>query len=61
MPVKGSAELTDHLSVAVSPGMKQRVEAAAKRHGVRPAVVARWAIDEWLSEQAPQNDGQEGE
>lgn len=49
MPLKGTGELTDHLSVAVSPAMKRKVEAAAKGQGVRPAVVARWAIEDWLN------------
>lgn len=49
MPVKGSAELTGHLSVAVSPDMKHQVEAAARQYGVKPAVIARWSIEEWLT------------
>lgn len=61
MPVKGSAEYTDHLSVAVTPEMKQQIERAARRHGVRPAVVARWAVEEWLANNAPQNTGAQGD
>jgi predicted transcriptional regulator len=56
MPVKGSAELTSNLSVAVSPDMKHKVEAAARRQGVKPAVVARWAIEDWLTNNAPAVD-----
>jgi hypothetical protein len=53
MPVKGSAELTGHLSVAIAPDMKNQVEAAARRQGVKPAVIARWAIEDWLTNNAP--------
>jgi hypothetical protein len=56
MPVKGSAEYTDHLSVAVSPEMKQKVEAAGRLHGVRPAVIARWALEQWLTINLPADD-----
>lgn len=61
MPVKGTAEYTEHLSVAVAPEMKNQVEAAARLHGVRPAVIARWALTDWLTSNAPVNAGQEGE
>jgi hypothetical protein len=57
MPAKGSAEYTEHLSVAVTPEMKIKVEAAARQQGVRPAVIVRWGLDDWLRGNAPAVSG----
>lgn len=48
MPQKGTAEYTEHLSVAVTPEMKQQVQAAARLQGVRPAVIVRWSLEDWV-------------
>lgn len=58
MPVKGSAELTGHLSVAVSPDMKIQVETAARQYGVKPAVIVRWAIEEYFSHHVKEGEEQ---
>lgn len=44
----GSARYTDHITVAVEPDQKSRLEAEAARRGVNPSVAARWAFDEWI-------------
>lgn len=49
MSNKGTAQYTAHVAVAVTPQMKERLSAAADFHGVKPAVVLRWAVQEWLN------------
>jgi predicted transcriptional regulator len=49
MRTKGTAELTKQMSVACTPAMKQQLQEAAAARGVNPSVIARWAVQDWLS------------
>lgn len=37
--------------------MKEQVEAAARQQGVRPAVVIRWSLEDWLRNNGPEVTG----
>lgn len=50
------AVYTDKFSVAVPPDMKTHTETAAAARGVKPSVIVRWALQEWLDQHGPAGD-----
>jgi hypothetical protein len=45
----GNGVYTEHIAVAVTPEMKEQAVRAGAVRDVKPSVIVRWALADWLA------------